>query len=156
MNFSKKLPNKIKCRNNYKLKSRKMQLQSKKVCFDLNFSRFMRSKMSWNDVLVTRQINDLIMTISLRACLDQCIGDSKCEKNCIHRIEITNYCDDCAISEKYFAPNHNAILNIMTTYNDTYNDDCKHSNYEWTEWNSVSKSDKNDFETLIDHRRLYG
>ena len=97
------------------------------------------------------------MTISLRACLDQCIDDFKCEANCLRQTEDKKYCEDCAsfnMKEMYFPPDHNEILNIMT--NEEYNEGCRHLNYHWTEWNSVTKSDADDFETLLDHRRLYG
>lgn len=97
---------------------------------------------------MTQQINDLILTLSLRACLDQCIGSFICEKNCLHEIEENKF------REEFYAPNHDDILNIMT--NDDYNDQCLHFDYQWTEWNSVTKSDTDDFETLLDHRRLYG
>ena len=102
------------------------------------------------------------MTISQRACLDQCIDDFLCEDNCLRQTEDKKYCDDSAsfnkktsnIKIKYFPPDHNEILNIMT--NEEYNEGCNHLNYHWTEWNSVTKSDADDFETLLDHRKLYG
>ena len=118
--------------------------------------------MSENDVLVTQQINDLIITISLRACLDQCIDDLICENNCLRLTEVKRNCEDSASFNKktsnmkiiYSPPDHKEILNIMT--NEEYSEWCRHLDYHWTEWNSVTKSDADDFETLLDHRRLYG
>ena len=104
-----------------------------------------------------QQINDLTRSESLTICLDKCIGDFICEKNCLRLIEVTKYYGDCDASnleQTYSAPNHQDILTLMT--NDIDSNECKHSNYQWTEWNSATSSDQDDFETLLDHRRLYG
>ena len=104
-----------------------------------------------------QKINDLTKSENLKICLDQCIGDLICETNCLSHIEVAKYYEDCDksnLEQIYSAPNHQDILTLMT--NDIDSNECKHSNYQWTEWNSATSSDHDDFETLLDHRRLYG
>ena len=43
------------------------------------------------------------------------------------------------------------IFSDETTTNDTL---CNGPNYEWTSWYSATTPNGNDFETLLDHRKL--
>ena len=55
---------------------------------------------------------------------------------------------------EYPPPNEFEIRKIMS--DESIDFGCNISNYQWTEWNNVKSLDENDFETLLDHRRLFG
>ena len=94
------------------------------------------------------------MTINLRSCLDQCNSNLICEQKCLSRSVTKSFCETCSNSRQheFLPPNKNQIKEIMS---DHVNGNCDISNYQWTEWNNVKLFDGNDFETLVDHKRLF-